>query len=477
MKYNEINQPNPSQPDTQNTGMAQNQLLKIGQHAIKIENMIADNQEISEWANNKIDLATDYIKKIHNKYLKEFDNPREKTNVRPVTTMDPKELGDRIEKAKAKVTRKPSPMDITKLWAKEKPTTEVAPPGREKQVKALKGKVDNPYAVAWASYNKSKGKKEDAMTSVDVDRVKGQEFSDKQIKMAYGVLNDPRFKDNYSGAYNVINKIAPGLADHPSVAKALQRANEAGYPDLKVSGRDKMIFHGKEINQDSIEYEMQDASDMIFELHGAKFVDGTELNDEELQELESTDELQDWVRIDHATSGPDAPDDYPFGEGFIGKRPEYNDFLQNKLDQAIQEYDTPEKKAERDALMQKYLNKGGKIEKVPTGKTAYKNKELKPAYRKDNGTPITSPGSDESVQEALTPGRRKLKMAMAQIENVLNRIDETAFNSSEEMQEFTNFKDEVTRLNNMLAGKLEDAEPSPGFAVRYSLDGERKIQS
>ncbi len=37
---------------------------------------------------------------------------------------------------------------------------EKAPPGREKQVKALKGKVDNPYAVAWASYNKSKGKKE-----------------------------------------------------------------------------------------------------------------------------------------------------------------------------------------------------------------------------------------------------------------------------------------------------------------------------
>ena len=37
---------------------------------------------------------------------------------------------------------------------------EVAPPGREKQVRALKGKVDNPYAVAWASYNKSAGSKE-----------------------------------------------------------------------------------------------------------------------------------------------------------------------------------------------------------------------------------------------------------------------------------------------------------------------------
>ena len=33
---------------------------------------------------------------------------------------------------------------------------EKAPPGREKQVKALKKEpgVDNPYAVAWASYNK-----------------------------------------------------------------------------------------------------------------------------------------------------------------------------------------------------------------------------------------------------------------------------------------------------------------------------------
>lgn len=31
---------------------------------------------------------------------------------------------------------------------------EVAPPGREDQVKSLKGKVDNPYAVAWSQHNK-----------------------------------------------------------------------------------------------------------------------------------------------------------------------------------------------------------------------------------------------------------------------------------------------------------------------------------
>ena len=53
-------------------------------------------------------------------------------------------------------------------------------------------------------------------------------FSDKEIKMAFGILNDPRFKQgNYSGAHAAIEKIAKGLANHPSVANALKRANES----------------------------------------------------------------------------------------------------------------------------------------------------------------------------------------------------------------------------------------------------------
>ena len=52
-------------------------------------------------------------------------------------------------------------------------------------------------------------------------------FSTQQIKMAYGILNDPRYKQgNYSGAFKAIEKIAKGLASHPDVANALKRANE-----------------------------------------------------------------------------------------------------------------------------------------------------------------------------------------------------------------------------------------------------------
>jgi hypothetical protein len=52
-------------------------------------------------------------------------------------------------------------------------------------------------------------------------------FTDKQIKMAYGVANDKRYKGgNYSGAVRAIEKIAKGLSDHPAVKKVLKRTNE-----------------------------------------------------------------------------------------------------------------------------------------------------------------------------------------------------------------------------------------------------------
>ena len=54
------------------------------------------------------------------------------------------------------------------------------------------------------------------------------EFTTQQIKQAYGILNDPRYKQgNYSGAVKAIEKLAKGLSDHPDVANALKRANES----------------------------------------------------------------------------------------------------------------------------------------------------------------------------------------------------------------------------------------------------------
>ena len=57
MKVNELHD-QPVKPDTYEAGMALNQLLKIGTHAIKIHNMIDDDAEMEAWVAKKIDLAS-----------------------------------------------------------------------------------------------------------------------------------------------------------------------------------------------------------------------------------------------------------------------------------------------------------------------------------------------------------------------------------------------------------------------------------
>ena len=143
MKFSELShmmqKPEPK-PDTYEAGMAQNQLLKIGTHAVRLHNMIDDDQEMESWVAKKIDLASNYVKSVH----------------------------------------------------------------------------------GYTAGSKAGTYDDNGMTEGDK-----QQASDKEIKMAKGVAFDKRYKDgNYSGAYKTINKIKPGLSDHPDVADALKRANE-----------------------------------------------------------------------------------------------------------------------------------------------------------------------------------------------------------------------------------------------------------
>ena len=83
-----------------------------------------------------------------------------------------------------------------------------------------------PVGLQKAIKDKEDKKPKSNVSKEDVVEDKG--FSSQQIKMAYGILNDPRYKQgNYSGAVMAIDKIAKGLSDHPDVANALKRANES----------------------------------------------------------------------------------------------------------------------------------------------------------------------------------------------------------------------------------------------------------
>ena len=73
-----------------------------------------------------------------------------------------------------------------------------------------------------ASLNKPKVNNR-RMTGLAEEEHDNKGFTDKEIKMAYGIANDPRYKDgNMSGAIKAIESIKKGLSDHPSVEKVLQ---------------------------------------------------------------------------------------------------------------------------------------------------------------------------------------------------------------------------------------------------------------
>src|SRR6056300_434707 len=76
------------------------------------------------------------------------------------------------------------------------------------------------------------------------------EYTQQQIKQAYGILNDPRYKGgNFDGAVAAIEKLAKGLSKQKDVANALKRANEENSKELQKDRTDNY----KDKNQKDLE--------------------------------------------------------------------------------------------------------------------------------------------------------------------------------------------------------------------------------
>lgn len=118
---------------------------------------------------------------------------------------------------------------------------EVSPPGREKQVKALKGKVDNPWAVAWAQHNKygrpNKKRKKTTreMDEVDQDHLdldecdEGDDYfsnwTDDQAKRAWKSMG---------GTFDSVVRKSKEFTDDPyAYAAALQKRVVGKWPTAK----------------------------------------------------------------------------------------------------------------------------------------------------------------------------------------------------------------------------------------------------
>jgi len=125
-------------------------------------------------------------------------------------------VGDLVEKFVSKLTGKEVQVE----------DDEGVEEGSIKYMHSLKAKGHSDEEIA-KELNMSADEVRKAMSKTNEDDKDNKGFTDKQIKQAFGVLNDKRYhQGNYSGAVDTIEKIAKGLSKHPSVANALKRANE-----------------------------------------------------------------------------------------------------------------------------------------------------------------------------------------------------------------------------------------------------------
>jgi len=186
-------------------------------------------------------------------YQDMFKKELEKTG-KGIASMSPKEKKDFFNMIDKKYKAKNE--ELSAAQKKLPPALQKAIKDKEDKKENVEEKVDNPYAVGMAAAMKQTGdnpplkkstitKAHDIAKSIEKDDKKEEvseggpgsgpqkggakksNFTSAQIKQAYGILNDPRYKaGNYSGAVKTINKVSPGLADHPDVKNALKRANE-----------------------------------------------------------------------------------------------------------------------------------------------------------------------------------------------------------------------------------------------------------
>ena len=108
--------------------------------------------------------------------------------------------------------------------------TEIAPPGREKQVKALKKKFDDkgaPYAIAWAQHNKHGKPKKKESINFNSERDEVKAILDK-----YGIKSS----DDIEYGSDVYMELYSYFADSGEMPYGVMKARD-GDPDQWIADR------------------------------------------------------------------------------------------------------------------------------------------------------------------------------------------------------------------------------------------------
>jgi hypothetical protein len=137
------------------SGMIKSNLYTMSRQAKEIHDMIGMNDDLDEWVQEKIAVASSMLDSVYDYIGYEYKSMRgesgEHDSYNPEMLVDDEEFSDMDDEGEEEYD--------------EYALDEVAPPGGEDVVRALKHNksVKNPYAVAWSMHNKGEDLEEDDM--------------------------------------------------------------------------------------------------------------------------------------------------------------------------------------------------------------------------------------------------------------------------------------------------------------------------
>jgi len=108
------------------------------------------------------------------------------------------------------------------------------------------------------------------------------------------LLKSPNIQNYYTPEQITALQDAASAADQ----RAEKQPAMAGEESVAEAADKPIMIDGKEVDLNTVEYEMQDTGDNIYDLQDAKFTDGTELSGDQMEKLMVDSNFNDWVQQD-----------------------------------------------------------------------------------------------------------------------------------------------------------------------------------
>lgn len=121
-----------------------------------------------------------------------------------------------------------------------------------------------------------------------------------------------------------------------------------------------IMIDGKQVDLNTVEYEMQDTGDNIYNLQDARFTDGTELTDDQMEKLEADADFNDWVQTDYIQRGIESVQEAPDS---IDDQYRFRDWLKKTHNKQVHEL----KPQEYAIISKQYRDETGKKESYHPG--------------------------------------------------------------------------------------------------------------